>query len=348
MNSAPSEAAGVAPATSGPILIRPGSDLPPRPPAVASARIQAPVTAPVPAPSRTALTLAFAAIYLIWGSTYLGIRVAVETMPPFLMAAARFILAGTLLFAVLKLRGAAWPTGRQWFANTVIGTFLLLGGNGLVVWAELRVPSGITALLIGVGPLFIVLTEWAWPGGTRPSAITAAALLLGFSGVTWLAAPWQSGASGGVNLAGVTAILGACVFWAIGSIYSRHAKHGAEPLLAAALQMLGGGAALFVVALLHGDFARFDVAAISSRSWTAFAYLVGAGSLVGFSTFVWLMKHSTPARVATYAYVNPIVAVFLGWLLLAEPITTRTLVASAIIVAAVAIITTEKSRRAKA
>lgn len=298
-------------------------------------------------PSTLSLVLAFTAIYLIWGSTYLGIRVAIETMPPFLMAATRFLIAGTALFTFLKLRGAAWPTARQWRSNAIIGTFLLLGGNGLVTWAEQTIPSGITALLIGVGPLFIVLTEWAWPGGTRPTLVTMGALLLGFAGVAWLAAPWENSASGGLNPAGVIAVLFACVSWAFGSIYSRHAKHGADPIVAAALQMLGGGAAMAIVALFHGDFGRLDLAGISARSWTAFAYLIVAGSLVAFSTFVWLMKHSTPARVSTYAYVNPVVAVILGWLILNEPITTRTLVASAVIVAAVAIITTQKSRAAK-
>ncbi|MBI5693941.1 MAG: EamA family transporter [Verrucomicrobia bacterium] len=301
-----------------------------------------------PAPSRTALVVAFAAIYLIWGSTYLGIRIAVETMPPFLMAGARFLTAGSLLFAFLRWRGAAWPTAHQWRANAIIGTFLLFGGNGAVVWAEQFVPSGITALVIGIGPLFIVLTEWAWPGGTRPTAVTLAALVLGFAGVTWLAAPWSSTAGGGLHLGGIGAILLGCASWGIGAIYSRHAKHGADPFMASALQMLGGSAVLLVAALAHGDFGRCDLEAITPRAWGAFAYLIGAGSLVGFSTFVWLMKHSTPARVATYAYVNPVVAVFLGWLILAEPITPRTIVGSIIIVAAVAIITTEKSRRAPA
>lgn len=295
-------------------------------------------------PSRSALLLAFAAIYLIWGSTYLAIRVAVGTMPPFLMAGARFLIAGALLFSWLKLRGAAWPSAHQWRANAIIGTFLLLGGNGAVVWAEQFVPSGITALLIGVGPLFIVLTEWAWPRGARPTVTTMVALLLGFAGVAWLAAPWESAARSGINPAGVAAILAGCVFWGIGSIYSRHAKHGADPFLASSLQMLGGGAALTLTALFHGDFAAFNFAAVSAASWKAFLYLIGAGSLVGFSTFVWLMKHSTPARVATYAYVNPVVAVFLGWLLLHEPINPRTLVAAVIIVAAVVIITVEKTR----
>lgn len=300
-----------------------------------------------PLPSRSALILAFAAIYVIWGSTYLGIRIAVQTIPPFAMAGIRFIVAGALLFGYLKLRGAAMPTWRQWQINTAIGTLLLLGGNGLVAWAEQTVPSGLTALLIGVQPLLFVLVEWAWPGGTRPGGITFAALLLGFAGVAWLAAPWESAAARGVDLAGVGVILLACAFWAYGSIYSRHAKHGADPLVAAALQMLGGGVAITIAAALTGELGRFHPATVSLDSWLALGYLIAVGSLVGYSTFVWLIKHSTPARVATYAYVNPVVAVFLGWLILREPITHRTIVASIVIVAAVVIITAQKNRASK-
>ncbi|HWA08223.1 MAG TPA: EamA family transporter [Opitutaceae bacterium] len=302
---------------------------------------------PAPA-SRSALILAFTTIYLVWGSTYLAIRVAVATMPPFLMAGVRFSLAGLLLLAFLRARGAAWPSRRQWRINAVIGTFLLLGGNGLVVWSEQFIPSGITALLIGVGPLFIVLTEWAWPGGTRPTLSTMAALALGFAGVAWLAAPWEDAAQGGLDPHGVAAILAACVFWAIGSIYSRHAQHGADAFVASALQMLGGGGALLLTAVVHGDLSQFHAAAVSHSSWLAFAYLVSVGSLVGFSTFVWLMKHSTPALVSTYAYVNPVVAVLLGRILLGEPIGPRTLAASIIIVTSVAVITVQKSRRTAA
>jgi drug/metabolite transporter (DMT)-like permease len=303
------------------------------------------VTTSSSAPTRSALILAFAAIYIVWGSTYLGIRIAIETMPPFLMAGARFVLAGVVLLAWLRTHGTPAPTARQWRINTVIGTLLLLGGNGLVVWAEQFVPSGVTALIIGVQPLFFVLIEWAWPGGARPSLVTSLALMIGFFGVAWLAAPWESPSHGGHNLTGVMVVLAACFFWALGSIYSRHAKHGADPLLASALQMIGGGLALFLVACAHGELPLLNLGAISTRSWIAFAYLVACGSLIGFSTFVWLMKHSTPARVSTYAYVNPIVAVFLGWLILHEPITSRTIVASVVIVAAVVIITTEKNRR---
>ncbi len=303
------------------------------------------MTSPSSAPTRSALLLAFASIYIIWGSTYLGIRIAIETMPLFLMAGARFLIAGAVLYLILRSRGAPRPTGRQWRISAVIGTFLLLGGNGLVVWAEQFVPSGITALIIGIQPLFFVLTEWAWPGGLRPTAVTATALLLGFAGVAWLAAPWESADTGGLHVGGVAAILLACLSWAVGSIYSRHAKHGADPLLASALQMLTGGAILTFAGLLHGDFSTLNIATISARSWWAFGYLILFGSLIGFSTFVWLMKHSTPARVSTYAYVNPLVAVFLGWLILNEPISARTLVAAVMVVGAVVIITTERSRR---
>lgn len=151
-------------------------------------------------PTRSALVLAFATIYLVWGSTYLAIRVAVESMHPFAMAACRFLIAGTVMGGALLLRGAAWPTVRQWRDNGVVGLFLLLGGNGLVVWAEQFIASGVAALLIGIGPLFIVLIDWAWPGGTRPSPITFAALLVGLFGVAWLAAPWEGAATGGLHV----------------------------------------------------------------------------------------------------------------------------------------------------
>jgi drug/metabolite transporter (DMT)-like permease len=295
-------------------------------------------------PTRTALVLAFATIYLVWGSTYLAIRVAVESMPPFAMAACRFLIAGTLMATFLRLRGAAWPTGPQWRDHALVGLLLLLGGNGLVVWAEQYIASGVAALVIGIGPLFIVLIEWAWPGGTRPGAVTIAALLVGLFGVTWLAAPWESTAGGGLHVGGVIALILSCAFWSLGSIVSRHAKSGAPPLAAASLQMLSGGAGLTLAALVHGDFARIDLHTITPQAWISFAYLILFGSLIAYSAFAFLLKHSQPARVATFAYVNPVVAVFLGWLLLNEPVTPRTLIASAIIIAAVVIITLQKAR----
>ena len=291
--------------------------------------------------------MAFASIYLIWGSTYLGIRVAVETMPPFLMAAARFALAGSFLYGVMRWRGAPRPTLRQWRDAAIVGSLLLLGGNGSVAWAEQYVPSGITALIIGASPFFMVLTEWAWPGGSRPGTGVMVALLAGLAGVAWLAAPWEE-AGASLHTGGVLAIFVGCLCWSVGSIYSRHTPSTANPFLASSLQMLSGSVALTLMAWAHGDFAAWDFGAVSSRSWIAFTYLVLFGSLIGFSTFVWLLKNTTPARVSTYAYVNPVVAVFLGWAVLAEPITPRTLVASAIIVGAVAIITTRQTKQAPA
>jgi drug/metabolite transporter (DMT)-like permease len=174
--------------------------------------------------------------------------------------------------------------------------------------------------------------------------MTFLALGLGFAGVTWLAAPWETASGAALHAGGVAAILLACASWGVGSIYSRHAKHGAGPLAAAALQMLGGGVALAAVALLHGDFRGFDPSTVPVRAWGAVAYLIVAGSLIGFSTFAWLMRHSTPARVATYAYVNPLVAVILGWLILGEPVTSRVLLSAVLVVAAVVLITIERNR----
>jgi drug/metabolite transporter (DMT)-like permease len=302
----------------------------------------------MPTPSRTAIITAFAAIYLIWGSTYLAIRVAVETMPPFLMAGSRFLIAGGLLAAFLKFRGAPWPTPRQWRDNAITGTFLLLGGNGTVVWAEQYLPSGITALLVGIGPLAIVLMEWAWPGGLRPTLRTMAALLLGLAGVAWLAAPWESAHNGGLDPRATGILLSACVFWSFGAIYTRHARSGADSFAASAMQMLCGGVALCIAALFNNEFTRLDLPRISGDAWLAYGYLIGVGSLIGFSTFVWLMKHCPPAQVSTYAYVNPIVAVFLGWLILDESITRRTIIAAGVIITSVIIITLEKQRTKKA
>jgi drug/metabolite transporter (DMT)-like permease len=297
-------------------------------------------------PSTTAFVIAFASIYIIWGSTYLGIRVAVETIPPFFMGAGRFLLAGSILMLLVRSRGAPKPTARQWRDNVFIGTFLLLGGNGFVSWAEQTLPSGLTALIIGIQPVFMVLTEWFWRGGVRPTKTTFIGLLLGFAGVAYLAAPWETTSTSGVNLPAIGLVLLACASWAYGSIWSRHVKNPAPPpFLASSIQMLGGSGARILGGIVHGELSTFNLSAISGHSIAAFFYLAFVGSLVGFSTFVWLMKHTTPARVSTYAYVNPIVAVFLGWLILDEPITTRTLLAAAIIIAAVVIVTTQKSRK---
>ncbi len=295
-------------------------------------------------PSRTALLLGFAAIYIIWGSTYLGIRIAVETMPPFLMAGVRFLVAGGALFFVLKLRGAAWPARAQWRDHAIVGTCLLLGGNAVVAWAEQTVPSGLTTLILGASPMFMVLMEWARPGGTKPTGALWLGFAVGLAGLFILLGPGALPAGVRPPALSVAALLFASLSWWGGSLFSKYAKSGAEPLTAATLQMLCGGVVMTLFGLAIGEAPRVHLAAISARSWIAWSYLVVAGSLVAFPVYVWLLKHSTPARVSTYAYVNPIVAVILGWAILNEPLTPRIALAAAVIIGAVAIITVTKNR----
>jgi len=296
-----------------------------------------------PAATRTALLFAFAAIYLIWGSTYLAIRVAVETLPPFFMAGSRFVVAGSLLYAWLSFKGRAQATPRQWADNLMVGALLLVGGNGLVVWAEQAIPSGITTLIISVSPLFMVLADWMLPNGPRPTWPTLLGLALGFGGLVLLIG---GGIPGGVplDLWRCGGLIIACISWTAGSLYSRYAKSPADPMTAATLQMLLGGGLMLLIGLIRGEAGLFHLSQLTRHSVGAWSYLVCAGSLIAFPAYVYLLKHSTPARVSTYAYVNPVVAVFLGWLILHEPVSTRTLVASAVIVVAVAIITTQRAK----
>ena len=302
-------------------------------------------------PSRTALIAGFAAIYLIWGSTYLGIRIAVETMPAFLMASSRFIVAGLIVAAFIALTRGFKATAKQWRDNAIIGGFLCLGGNGLVSWAEEKVPSGIATLIISAGPVFIVLMDWAvlaWSKdgsrGTRPNGLTFAGLTLGFIGLAILVGPdVMATGVGGLDPWRVLGLLGATFFWGVGMMIMRYVRGPAEPFTASGIQMICGSGWLLLASLATGELSRFDPSLITGRSVIAWSYLVVFGSLIGFSTFTWLMKHSTPAKVSTYAYVNPVVAVFLGWLVLHEPISPRLFLAATIIIAGVALITIAKT-----
>ena len=297
------------------------------------------------APSRTALIVAFFLVYVVWGSTYLAIRYAIETLPPFLMASTRFLVAGGLLYAWSRMfAGAARPGRAQWNATAVVGALLLLGGNGLVVWSEQRVPSGVAALVVAVVPVFMVLIDWLRPGGARPTARVVTGLVLGLLGVAWLIGPDSLVGGGRVDLLGAAVLVLACLSWSLGSIYQRHAPMPASPALSTAMQMLAGGVALLVVGSALGEFGSTNVAAFSLRSLLGLAYLIVFGSIVAFSAYVWLLKSSSPARVATYAYVNPVVAVFLGWALASEPLTPRMLGAAVVIVSGVALITLAPKR----
>ena len=293
----------------------------------------------MPRDPKARLLLAFAALYIIWGSTYLGIRIAIETIPPFTMAAARFLAAGAILYAWGRRRGAPKPTAAQWRSAAAIGVLLLLLGNGGVVWAETRVPSGLAALMVGAEPLWAALLDWVRPGGRRPSLGVAVGLLAGFAGVALLIAPGELGGKA-VDPIGAIVLTIAAVGWAIGSIYSRHADTPKNPLLATGINMLAGSAALGIAAVMNGEIGRLHPAAISARSLLALAYLIVFGAVVGFTAYIWLLRNTTLAKASTYAYVNPVVAVILGWLILGEPITARTMLAAAVIVTGVILITT--------
>jgi drug/metabolite transporter (DMT)-like permease len=295
-----------------------------------------------PAPVR--ILLAFAAIYLVWGSTYLAIRWAIETMPPLLMGGARFIVAGSLLFAWARSRGAPAPTRVQWRASAIAGGLMLAGGTGAVMFAQQWVPSGLAALLIASMPLWLVLLDWAGGGRVRPTVRTLVGLGLGIGGVVLLLGAPGVGGGGPMELFGALLILGGSVSWACGSLYSRYAPTPPRPRLWVAMQMLAGGAILTVAALLHGDLATVDVGAISVRSWLALAYLVVFGALVAYSAYVWLISVVPPARAGTYAFVNPVVALVLGAVLANEPITPRAIVAAGVILGGVVIITLERGR----
>ncbi|HEU4700715.1 MAG TPA: EamA family transporter [Gemmatimonadales bacterium] len=307
--------------------------------------MNAPTHATTATPPRWQVLAAFAAIYLIWGSTYLAIRFAIDTVPPFLMAGTRFLVAGLLLTGWARLRGAPRAAPRHWASATLLGFLFLVCGNGGVVWSEQRLASGLAALLVAIVPVWTVLFDWLRPGGRRPGALVVAGLLIGLAGVAILVIP-GGGTGGAVDLVGALAVIGATIAWAIAAVSQGSLPLPASPLLATGMEMLMGGVLLLAVGAAHGELARFHLAAVTPRSALALAYLIVFGSLVAFTAFVWLLRVTQPARVATYAYVNPVVAVLLGWAFAGEALSARTLVGAGVIVAGVVLITTARARAA--
>ncbi len=293
------------------------------------------------APSFLRVAVALAAVYVIWGSTYLAIAVAIETLPPFWMAGVRFVISGAVLFGLARWQGASWPSLVHWRSAALLGALLLFIGNGGVVWAEQRVSSGVAALMVSMVPLWMVVFRWLQPGGERPSAQTWAGVGLGLVGLSLLVRPWEGG--GALDIAGVAALMIGSMSWAWGSIRSRRMELPESPIMATGLEMLCGGVLLLLFGTLTGEAAQLDLAAVSSRSLLGLVYLITFGS-IGFTAYIWLLRVANPVLVSTYAYVNPIVAVFLGWLILSEPVTLKTLGASAVIVAGVALITLAQHR----
>jgi drug/metabolite transporter (DMT)-like permease len=296
---------------------------------------------PTTKPSRLLVVLCFAAVYILWGSTYLGIRYAIETLPPFLMAGTRFTLAGAILLTWSRLRGERFVSSlRQWQKALLVGALLLLCGNGGVTWAERYVASSLAALLVSTEPLLVVVLNWIVTR-KRPNSKVLLGVLIGLVGVTLLVSEGLSrNGNSWLSLVGAGVVILASLGWAAGSVFSNRHPIQTSTSMASGMQMLSGGCLLLVLALGYGDFGRLNLANASWTSIGAFFYLLIFGSLVGFTAYSWLLNNVTPAMATTYAYVNPMVAVFLGWLIAGEPITKRMLIAAAVIVSSVVLITT--------
>ena len=296
-------------------------------------------------PRRWQLLLAFGAIYIIWGSTYLAIAYAIDSIPPLLMASGRFLLAGSVLYLVARMQGAPRPRLVEWRSAAILGVLFFLWGNGTVVWVEQTMPSGLVALIVAMVSVWTVLLEWVWPGGIRPSGSMLSGVALGFAGVALLVLPGQGG--GAIPLGGTALLMLSTFAWALGTVWSRSLPLPSSTFLVSGMEMFAGGVALFLGGLAAGEVGAFRLSAITTTSVLAFLYLALLGSIVTFTAFAWLLRVSTPAKVSTAGYVNPVVAVFLGWIFRDELLTGRSLVASAVIVVAVVLIVTGRERTRK-
>ncbi len=295
--------------------------------------------------SRWRIIVGFLAIYIIWGSTYLAIRFTIETIPPLLSAGVRFLIGGTMLYTWARLSGAVAATKLQWKNSGVVGLLLVVGGTGTVTWAEQYVPSGLAALMVAAMPFWMVLIDWLRPNGIKPTAGVIAGLITGFFGIVILVGPGELGGSP-IQMIGAIPLLLATLSWASGSIYSRQIDLPESRLLTVGIQMLVGGIALTLLGVFSGELPQVNFALMTFKSIAALLYLAIIGSLA-FAAYVWLLRVTTPAKVSTYAFVNPVVAVIVGWLFANEEITARTLLAAVVIVGAVAILTLAKAKQPK-
>ena len=281
---------------------------------------------------KTKIWIALLALYIVWGSTYLAIRFAVETIPPFLSAGMRFLASGAILLIWRRAAGDALPTKRQWRSTAIVGIFLLLGGNGILSFAEKRIDSGIAALLVGTAPLWLVLLE-AVRSKIKPNWQAILGLIVGFGGIFLLIGPAEIvNGNPEFDMLGIGAVTLAAFLWSLGSIYSRSADLPSSSLMTTGAEMLTGGFTILMVSGLMGEWNGFKFAEVAFNSWLGLLYLITVGSLIGFVSYVWLLKNAPVSLVATYAYVNPLVAVFLGAWLADETLNARILVAGLIII----------------
>jgi drug/metabolite transporter (DMT)-like permease len=287
--------------------------------------------------SKWRLIFAFGLVYVVWGSTYLAIRIAIETLPSFLMAGTRFTVAGLILFAFARRNEKVKIQAVHWRSAFIVGALLLAGGNGGVVWAEHWVPSGITALIIATVPLWTVFLEIVWNKNNKIDFRTLSGIFLGFAGLWYLIRPAENASN--IYLPGALVLLTAALSWSIGSIYARRAPLPKTDLLPTAMEMIGGGSILLMLGTFSGEWLQVRPEAFSLRSVMALLFLIVFGALVGFTAYKYILKHTSPTLSATYAYVNPVIAVFLGWFVLGEPLSPRLFTGAAIILAGVFLIT---------
>jgi len=288
------------------------------------------------------MILAFAAVYIIWGTTYLAIRFAIETLPPFLMGGLRFVIAGALLYLWTTLRGVPHPVLRQWKPALISGVFLITAAQGAVVWAEQYINSGLAAVLVATVPIWMLTFNWARPGGERPNQVMMTGVAAGFAGVMVLLAPWQTG-DRDIYLFGAAVVLLGAMSWTGASLYTRSVRISTSHFQTTAMQMLCGGAVLTLVGSVTREWGRVSLEDVSALSALAFFYLVIMGSVVALTAYTWLLGVAQPSRLSTYAYVNPVVAVALGWLLAGETLTPRMALGVAVIVGAVVLVTMGKT-----
>ena len=291
--------------------------------------------------------LAFAIIYFVWGSTFLAIRVGVREVPPFLLAGMRFLAAGVILFAWLRAKSTASPTIREWGSATLLAVLIFVMDYGLLFWAERRVPSGIAAVMMATIPVFMTLSEILFMKTQQLTLRLGGALLVGLGGVAVLMSRSTSFGDAPIDPIGAGALLVAAVSWSVGSALTRTLPLPTSKAMSSSAQMLAGGVLLTLTAAVLGEFHGFHAQSVSAKAWLSLGYLIVAGSIVAFTAYVWLIHHESPTRVGTYAYVNPVVAVVLGYLVGGEPIGVRTIVGTALILVSVVVITTMPKKAKK-
>jgi drug/metabolite transporter (DMT)-like permease len=297
------------------------------------------------APRAWKVLLAFAIIYLVWGSTFLAIRVGVREVPPFLLAGIRFLIAGLVLFAWMRAKGTVSPTAREWFSATLLAVLIFVLDYGLLFWAERRVPSGIAAVMMATIPVFMTLSEILFLKTQRLTPRLGAALLVGIGGVLVLVSRSISFGDSPIDTIGAVALIVAAIGWSVGSALTRKLPLPSSKAMSSGAQMLMGGVLLTLTSAALGEFRGFRVQAVSLKAWLALAYLIVAGSIVAFTAYVWLIHHESPTKVGTYAYVNPVVAVLLGYFLGGEGLSLRTIVGTMLVLVSVVVITTTPKKQ---